>query len=173
MNLPHLVAADVRRLILMRSAECRLRNVPVQGPNVRPNSWRSKLSMNLPNLVGADVRRLTSIFDCRFSNAECRMPNVSGSWPQCASESRGSRLPMKCLEQRSFSWLLAAGLCLAAWLPGCAIGPNYRRPAVDAPGNYRFAASQETNSLADLTWWEIFKEPVLQELVRVVEYRHY
>jgi len=80
---------------------------------------------------------------------------------------------MKCFEKRSFSWLLAAGLCLPAWMPGCAIGPNYRRPAVDAPGNYRFAASQETNSFADLPWWEIFKDPVLLDLVTVAVTNNY
>jgi len=52
-------------------------------------------------------------------------------------------------------------------LAGCAVGPNYRRPAVDAPATFRDATNQvPTNSLADLPWWSVFKDPVLQELIR-------
>src|SRR5262245_49808681 len=108
--------------------------------------------------------------ECGVRNAECRMCEFMA---RCASKRWSSRLPMKCPEQRSFSWLLAAGLCMTAWLPGCAIGPNYRRPAVDAPGNFRFAASQETNSFADLPWWEIFKDPMLLDLVTVAVTNNY
>jgi len=53
-----------------------------------------------------------------------------------------------------------------ALLGGCAVGPNYKRPVVSTPENFRFAASQTTNSLADLPWWEVFKDPMLQDLVR-------
>jgi len=49
---------------------------------------------------------------------------------------------------------------------GCAVGPDYRRPAVETPDTYRRAAS-DTNapsagsSFADLAWWEIFDDPKL------------
>src|SRR6185369_4177870 len=53
-------------------------------------------------------------------------------------------------------------------LAGCAVGPNYKRPAVNAPTGFRDATNQvSTNSLADLPWWGVFKDPVLQELIRV------
>ncbi len=59
--------------------------------------------------------------------------------------------------------LLAAALSLA----GCAVGPNYKRPAVNAPTGFRGATNDvSTNSLADLPWWSVFKDPALQELVR-------
>jgi multidrug efflux system outer membrane protein len=48
---------------------------------------------------------------------------------------------------------------------GCAMGPDYKRPAVSAPDNFRFATSQTTNSLADLPWWEMFHDPILQNLI--------
>lgn len=54
----------------------------------------------------------------------------------------------------------------ALLLPGCAVGPDYKRPAVDAPAAFRTAAS-DTNapsgpaSFADLGWWETFKDPAL------------
>src|SRR5215470_5354816 len=56
---------------------------------------------------------------------------------------------------------------------GCAVGPNYKRPAVDTPGNYRFDPTQTTNSLGDLPWWEVFKDPMLQELIRTALTNNY
>src|SRR5512137_1030420 len=58
--------------------------------------------------------------------------------------------------------LFAAALSLA----GCAVGPTYKRPAVNAPTGFRGATNDgSTNSLADLPWWSVFKDPVLQGLV--------
>lgn len=69
-----------------------------------------------------------------------------------------------------------AGFCLAvalALLGGCAVGPNYKPPAVNAPENFRFAEGRTTNSLADLPWWEVFKDPMLQDLVRTALTNNY
>jgi multidrug efflux system outer membrane protein len=52
-----------------------------------------------------------------------------------------------------------------AILGGCAVGPNYKRPAVNAPGEFRFTENQTTNSFGDLPWWQVFKDPVLQNLI--------
>ena len=52
-------------------------------------------------------------------------------------------------------------------LAGCAVGPNYKRPAVNAPAAFRDAPDLvSTNSFADLPWWGVFKDPALQDLVR-------
>lgn len=49
---------------------------------------------------------------------------------------------------------------------GCALGPNYHRPAVDAPANYRSAvAPADQASIADLPWWRIFPDETLQRLI--------
>jgi len=48
---------------------------------------------------------------------------------------------------------------------GCAVGPNYKPPAVDAPGTYRFASSEGAKSFAELPWWQVFKDPILQDLI--------
>jgi len=55
---------------------------------------------------------------------------------------------------------------LPIFLSGCNLGPKYQRPALQPPANYY--AGQQTNesSLADLAWWDLFKDPVLQNLVR-------
>src|SRR6185436_14567759 len=53
---------------------------------------------------------------------------------------------------------------------GCAVGPDYKRPTVDSPGEFRRAAS-DTNapsgkdSFADIGWWESFNDPQLTEYV--------
>lgn len=51
------------------------------------------------------------------------------------------------------------------WITGCAVGPNYKRPVVHSPENFRFAENQTTNSLGDLPWWQVFQDPVLQGLI--------
>jgi outer membrane protein, multidrug efflux system len=59
-------------------------------------------------------------------------------------------------------------------LAGCAVGPNYKRPEVNAPAGFRDAANQvSTNSLADLPWWGVFKDPVLQDLVQTALTNNY
>jgi outer membrane protein, multidrug efflux system len=59
-------------------------------------------------------------------------------------------------------------IALAALLvPGCAVGPNYSRPEMPTPPAYRFFEGEaQAQSLADAPWWEVLKDPVLQELVR-------
>src|SRR5215831_12264003 len=56
-------------------------------------------------------------------------------------------------------------LLSCALVAGCAVGPDYRRPGVNAPTNFRGAATQQANSVADLPWWEIFKDDSLKQLV--------
>src|SRR5512139_367245 len=66
--------------------------------------------------------------------------------------------------------VFAAALSLA----GCAVGPNYKRPAVNAPTGFRGATNDvSTNSLADLPWWGVFKDPVLQDLIQVALTNNY
>jgi outer membrane protein, multidrug efflux system len=62
-------------------------------------------------------------------------------------------------------WAFVLPSSIVILLGGCALGPNYKRPPVEAPANYRFATSFTTNSLADLPWWQVFKDPVLQDLI--------
>jgi len=63
--------------------------------------------------------------------------------------------------------LQATSILTAALFAGCALGPNYRRPAVDSPASFRDQKEQPTTeSLADLAWWKVFRDPVLQSLIR-------
>src|ERR1035438_9812377 len=58
-------------------------------------------------------------------------------------------------------------------LGGCAAGPNYKRPAVNGPERFRFDSNPATNSFADLPWWQLFKDPVLQDLIRAAITNNY
>jgi len=58
-------------------------------------------------------------------------------------------------------------------LGGCALGPNYKRPPVEVPANYRFATSTTSISVADLPWWQVFQDPVLQGLIRTALTNNY
>jgi outer membrane protein, multidrug efflux system len=52
-------------------------------------------------------------------------------------------------------------------LGGCTVGPNYSRPPVSNPQQFRFAeAVTQAQSLADLPWWQVFDDPTLQALIR-------
>jgi outer membrane protein, multidrug efflux system len=56
----------------------------------------------------------------------------------------------------------------AMFLAGCSVGQKYKRPAVAAPPSFRgdTTTAPDPTSLADLKWFEVFKDPQLQELVR-------
>lgn len=59
-------------------------------------------------------------------------------------------------------------------LAGCAVGPNYKRPPLNVPGEFRGGPNVTgTNSLADLPWWEIFKDENLHDLIRAALTNNY
>ncbi len=74
-------------------------------------------------------------------------------------------------------------------LSGCAVGPNYKRPAVDVPVTYRgpgadttspesqpmpsAAPSATTAALGDEKWWEVFQDKELQGLIRTAIKNNY
>jgi multidrug efflux system outer membrane protein len=70
---------------------------------------------------------------------------------------------------------MLAGCALAS---GCAVGPNYHRPAVQTPATFRDAngnqpVDAQTASYADLPWWQVFQDPQLQELIRTALKQNY
>jgi outer membrane protein, multidrug efflux system len=62
---------------------------------------------------------------------------------------------------------LAAAIVAIGWLAGCAVGPNYHRPLVQAPtaykteGPWRVAAPKD--SLPKGEWWEIYGDAELND----------
>ncbi|HWO93097.1 MAG TPA: efflux transporter outer membrane subunit [Methylomirabilota bacterium] len=61
---------------------------------------------------------------------------------------------------------IISSLVVAALLSGCAIGPDYKRPAVARPETFRGQATAEAASLADVPWWEAFQDPILKGLIQ-------
>jgi len=52
----------------------------------------------------------------------------------------------------------------AALLAGCTVGPDYRRPEVTVPQNWRIDAAQAAG-IANTKWWEQFDDPALNRLI--------
>jgi multidrug efflux system outer membrane protein len=53
-------------------------------------------------------------------------------------------------------------------LAGCAVGPDYKRPAVDVPSAYRGAAGSASSqtTFAEMQWWTVLEDPVLQSMIK-------
>jgi multidrug efflux system outer membrane protein len=67
---------------------------------------------------------------------------------------------------------------LAAFLAGCTVGPNFKRPNTDVPTAYRGltaeeAANASAPSLGEQKWWEVFQDERLQQLIRTALQQNY
>jgi multidrug efflux system outer membrane protein len=71
-----------------------------------------------------------------------------------------------------------AAIMASALVAGCKVGPNYHRPVVQPPTDYRDLSANpqvqvQTASYADLPWWQVFQDPQLQELIRTALKQNY
>jgi len=69
-------------------------------------------------------------------------------------------------------------LAFAIWFAGCTVGPKYQRPAINTPSTYRGGnpaqpAIASAESLGNEKWWEVFQDPVLQQLIRTALQQNY
>ena len=55
-------------------------------------------------------------------------------------------------------------MMIVLFLAGCAVGPDYKRPAIDTPTAWR-VEEKEARDLANTAWWGQFGDPVLDELI--------
>ena len=63
---------------------------------------------------------------------------------------------------------------LLIFLSSCAVGPNYHRPGVNVPSDFRGAeGAAKQASIADLPWWEVYKDERLKELVKTALANNY
>jgi|SRR5215469_1527774 len=67
-------------------------------------------------------------------------------------------------------------ILIAAVSVGCTVGPNYKRPSVAVPTSFRAPdplPPAEAASVADLKWFEVFKDEELQKLIRTALEQNY
>src|SRR5580700_11482050 len=67
-------------------------------------------------------------------------------------------------------------LTVSVLLAGCAVGPNYKRPAVNLPTDYRAAIPAQTGEAASLgneKWWDVYQDPVLEQLIHTALQQNY
>src|SRR5207245_887046 len=69
-------------------------------------------------------------------------------------------------------------ISIASLITGCKVGPNYHKPVVQIPSAYRDLsenkqAEAQVSSYADLPWWQVFRDPRLQELIRTALKQNY
>jgi multidrug efflux system outer membrane protein len=69
--------------------------------------------------------------------------------------------------------LWALGFGLSILVGGCAVGPNYKRPPINAPAAFRGETTISTNSFASLPWWQVFQDDTLQILIRTALTNNY
>ncbi len=63
------------------------------------------------------------------------------------------------------AWILSAALVALMAGGGCKLGPDYVQPPVSVPGTWREAVPPG-ESIANLPWWEVFRDPVLRDLIQ-------
>jgi NodT family efflux transporter outer membrane factor (OMF) lipoprotein len=56
-------------------------------------------------------------------------------------------------------------LMMTSWLTACTLGPDYKRPAVATPAAHR-GQEATAESLADVPWFDLFRDDTLSALVR-------
>jgi multidrug efflux system outer membrane protein len=64
-------------------------------------------------------------------------------------------------------------LTVSVLLAGCAVGPNYKRPTVNLPRDYRAAIPAEAASLGNEKWWDVYQDPVLAQLIHTAIQQNY
>ncbi len=59
-------------------------------------------------------------------------------------------------------------IAVSMLLISCAMGPDYSRPDIPTSDSFRMAEEQkDLSSLANVPWWELYKDEELQRLIRV------
>ncbi|MFW2440845.1 MAG: efflux transporter outer membrane subunit [Arenicellales bacterium] len=75
------------------------------------------------------------------------------------------RLKIKDTSRRGFLRPSSFVLCLAmVSLSGCMVGPDYEKPEVDTPAEWRYQVTDAADTV-NTVWWNQFNDPVLDQLV--------
>jgi outer membrane protein, multidrug efflux system len=84
-----------------------------------------------------------------------------------------SSLKIEILHDSNTPLLRSFIVATALLLSGCMLGPDYKRRAVEIPVQFRAATAAEAESIADLRWFELFRDEYLQDLIRVALAQNY
>jgi len=81
------------------------------------------------------------------------------------------------IEMKARKETFIAGL-LTLLLSGCAVGPNYKKPAVSVPPEYRGLSPDQAgksgpSSFGDEKWWDAFQDEVLRDLIQAALKQNY
>jgi outer membrane protein, multidrug efflux system len=63
-------------------------------------------------------------------------------------------------------------LILIIILASCKVGPNYNRPVVKSPDQFRFSEGPQDSTI-DLRWWELFQDETLKSLINTALVNNY
>src|SRR5260370_23493956 len=77
--------------------------------------------------------------------------------------------PLQVIEMKRLLTHFTLLIMAASLLPGCKVGPNYGKPVVPVPTAYHGPNDNppdQAASFGDLPWWQVFHDPVLQDLIR-------
>jgi len=69
---------------------------------------------------------------------------------------------MRLVNQQFWRWSIR--FILFAMLAGCTLGPDYQRPELDVPTQFR-EHKTSGESIANITWWKLFQDEQLQLLI--------
>ena len=66
------------------------------------------------------------------------------------------------------NWKVASFLGIGATLvlTGCLVGPDYQRPSVDVPGDWRWKVAEPSDDVPRGDWWTVFEDPLLDLVIR-------
>ena len=67
-------------------------------------------------------------------------------------------------------------LAIAVLLTGCAVGPNYKRPTVNVPTDYRDSMAAQNGAASPLgneKWWDVYQDQVLTQLIHTALQQNY
>jgi outer membrane protein, multidrug efflux system len=108
----------------------------------------------------------------KLINLARRGASMSPSWTPTGGASRVLHAGKNArrISDRSLFGLPALLILIA----GCAVGPNYKRPDVNVPSNFRSTEGAALQaSLADFPWWEVFKDERLKQLIQTALVNNY
>lgn len=61
---------------------------------------------------------------------------------------------------------LLLAIAFPVLLAGCTVGPDYKRPEIPSPEQFRFVEAPQAQALADVPWFQVFDDPALQEIIK-------